>query len=165
MNCWQNHASWSLSKPFPPQQTPAPVESCGRASNGPRSAAMVEMKKTRNFYSAQSITLLPLHQSGMQPLWLMGWWATGKLSNKQYKGYLLKCKKYHGLLQNFEAVVQSKKTLQLDDYRNVSLVRKCRKDIFRHVAADHYSLGKRPRCGPASRIPVCAWLGNLDPSF
>ena len=40
----------------------------------------------------------------------MGWWATGKLSNNQYKGYLLKCKKSDG--QNFEAVVQSKNVAQ-----------------------------------------------------
>ena len=54
----------------------------------------------------------------VQPFWLMGWWATGKLSNKQYKSYLLKCKKsYRGLLQNFEAVVHSENALQLEEYR------------------------------------------------
>ena len=65
----------------------------------------------------------PFLDYAVQPFWLMGWWATGKLSNKQYKGYLLKCKKsYRGLLQNFEAVVQSEKALQLDEYRD-SVVR------------------------------------------
>ena len=54
----------------------------------------------------------------VQPFWLMGWWATGKLSNKQYKSYLPKCKKsYRGLLQNFEAVVHSENALQLEEYR------------------------------------------------
>ena len=44
--------------------------------------------------------------------------ATGKLSNSQYKGYLLKRKKSHrGLLQNFEAVVQSENAVQVEEYR------------------------------------------------
>ena len=54
----------------------------------------------------------------VQPQWLMGWWATGKLSNEQYAGYLRKCKRsYRTLLQNFEAVVQAEKALQLSEYR------------------------------------------------
>ena len=48
----------------------------------------------------------------------MGWWATGKLSNEQYKGYLLKCKKsYRVLVQNYEAVVQAEQAENLDMYR------------------------------------------------
>ena len=54
----------------------------------------------------------------VQPFWLMGWWATGKLSNEQYKGYLLKCKKsYRVLVQNYEAVVQAEQAENLDMYR------------------------------------------------
>ena len=52
------------------------------------------------------------------PHWLMGWWAMGKLSNKQYKGYLLKCRRsYRTLLQNFEAVLAAEKAMHLVDYR------------------------------------------------
>ena len=54
----------------------------------------------------------------VQPFWLMGWWATGKLANEQYKGYLLKCKKsFRVLLQNYEAVVQAEETRRLEQYR------------------------------------------------
>jgi len=48
----------------------------------------------------------------------MGWWATSKLSNEQYKGYLLKCKRsYRTLLQNLDAVLQAERALELDEYR------------------------------------------------
>ena len=48
----------------------------------------------------------------------MGWWATGKLTNEQYKGYLRRCKRsYRTLLQNFESVVQAEKAAQLTEYR------------------------------------------------
>ncbi|CAE7541988.1 unnamed protein product [Symbiodinium natans] len=54
----------------------------------------------------------------VQPHWLMGWWATGKLTNEQYKGYLRRCKRsYRTLLQNFESVVQAEKAAQLTEYR------------------------------------------------
>ena len=90
--------------------------------------ARVQVRNRAHFYvlvgTLWSFTnYWPFLDYEVQPFWLMGWWATGKLSNKQYKGYLLKCKKsYCGLLQNFEAVVQSEKALQLDEYRD-SVVR------------------------------------------
>ena len=61
----------------------------------------------------------PYVDYSVEPNWLMGWWSTGKLTNAQYKNYLLKCKKsYKQLLQNFEAVVEAEKALALHEYRD-----------------------------------------------
>ena len=54
----------------------------------------------------------------VQPHWLMGWWATGKLANQQYRMYLLKRKRsFRVLLQNFDAVVQAEESQRLERYR------------------------------------------------
>ena len=60
----------------------------------------------------------PFADYDVQPHWLMGWWATGKLANAQYRGYLLKCKKsFRALLKNYEAVVQAEQAEGLEEYR------------------------------------------------
>lgn len=54
----------------------------------------------------------------VQPHWLIGWWATGKLDNEQCKLYLLKSKKsYRTLVQNIEAVAQAEQAEGLEKYR------------------------------------------------
>ena len=89
----------------------------------------------------------PFVKYEVQPFWLMGWWATGKLSNKQCKGYLLKCKMS---CCNFEAVVQSENAVQLAEYRHT---------VVRMLASA--CLPFRSSDGPVPRIrrkvfPVCA---------
>ena len=74
------------------------------------------MQVSRNRWSFTNYW--PFADYDVQPHWLMGWWATGKLANAQYRGYLLKCKKsFRALLQNYEAVVQAEQAEGLEEYR------------------------------------------------
>ena len=60
----------------------------------------------------------PFVDYDVQPHWLIGWWAAGKLDNEQCKLYLLKSKKsYRTLVQNVEAVAQAEQAECLEKYR------------------------------------------------
>lgn len=54
----------------------------------------------------------------VSPHWITSWWATDKLSNTQYKQYLIQCKKsYRVSLQNYQAVIAAEREEALEEYR------------------------------------------------
>jgi hypothetical protein len=56
----------------------------------------------------------------VNPHWLTGWWALGKLSHEQYKRYLLQCRRsFKAMVTNLEAVVLAEKQEALIDFQEV----------------------------------------------
>ena len=66
---------------------------------------------------------IPFSDYAVDPLWLTGWWATGKFSHDQYRKYLLKARRsYRGNVLNFEAVAEAERAEGLQAYRDAVLL-------------------------------------------
>ena len=61
---------------------------------------------------------IPFCDYPVDPLWLTGWWAMGKLSHKQYRSYLLKARRCFRTNEiNLDAVTAAERAEALQDFR------------------------------------------------
>ena len=61
---------------------------------------------------------IPYIDYAVDPLWLTGWWAMGKLGHEQYRKYLLRARRSFRTNDiNFDAVVAAERAEALEEYR------------------------------------------------